>query len=142
MTQFIARYILPQATAEHGIEALLGFSRPAARLDMLAVPNREHFDSFQDERPANPLRSRVLKVVKALFTCMYFFLMYLDTRISGNTYAEGVRDNLVIGKQYHSIVVMSSLVPLLLIWLVESFRHSVRSSLVSWYMHVYQFTSN
>lgn len=76
-SKLIAKYILPLANTEHGLSALLSTSRPAARLEMLPVPSRPHYDSFYDERPAKPLKKRVSMLVQLVAYGVCSLLVYL-----------------------------------------------------------------
>ncbi|KAF1850137.1 FAD/NAD(P)-binding domain-containing protein [Cucurbitaria berberidis CBS 394.84] len=79
-SKLIARYIIPLANKEHGLEALLSASRPAARLEMLAVPSRPHYDSFYDERPARPLKKGYLTTVRLIASGVFLVLIYMATQ--------------------------------------------------------------
>ncbi|KAH7344365.1 hypothetical protein BKA66DRAFT_375049, partial [Pyrenochaeta sp. MPI-SDFR-AT-0127] len=54
----IAKYIIPWSDKDSVLELLSSSVRPAAKLDMIAVPKRNHMDLYYDERCTKPIESK------------------------------------------------------------------------------------
>ena len=162
LSRLMAKYIIPRAAPDQFVERICGVSRPAARLEMLDLPIRQHCELWHDERPAKPFDS---KLTRCFASGVFLLLAYSagvtmqlpDTPpspkflgLESKTHYTGIgsfdrilstitlffADDIAwtdIGHSIQFFYLLLFLTPILLIWYTEGYRQGSRGSLITWY---------
>ncbi|KAF2015193.1 FAD/NAD(P)-binding domain-containing protein [Aaosphaeria arxii CBS 175.79] len=77
VSKIIAKYIMPRSEPIMVINMLCEGSIPAARLDMIDLPARQHIEPFFDELPARPLDNKIAKAAPYAACGVFAILAYV-----------------------------------------------------------------
>ncbi|KAJ4351109.1 uncharacterized protein N0V89_006448 [Didymosphaeria variabile] len=160
LTRLVAKWLIPGSSADSVLEMLSTNMRPAPRLNMVPVPDRQHADLYNDERPAEPLSSAMPRFFTyGVFACLIgiafltmnwtaYPLSRITLEVAPKAYSTGVQSfrhtlNLVflklaggtgwvdVGHTLQLLYLLLFLTPVMLIWYIEANRHESRGTLIS-----------
>ncbi|KNG47715.1 fad binding domain-containing protein, partial [Stemphylium lycopersici] len=156
--KIVAKYVIPGSSPDSMLEMFSQMARPAARLDMMDVPKREHVDLYYDERVAKPIESKIPQYIA------YAIFLALSTAVTVNVripdipvpsskaevqsvtgiqtvdtilglVAQAFAESISWADAGHTLLsfyLLMFLAPILLIWYIEGNRQGSRRSIISW----------
>ncbi|KAJ7656534.1 FAD binding domain-containing protein [Mycena polygramma] len=119
--------IVPFLGAEGTLASFADTARPACRLPMLSMPQRPRFEPYHDELPAPPLGGLAFSMTLAV--SVFGGLLYIAIRGLHRTYLGSYQPD----SESRAAIPLPSmyLLPILIIWTVESYRNTDTYTFVS-----------
>lgn len=158
--KMVARYVIPGSSPDSMLELFSQMARPAARLDMVDVPKREHCELYYDERVAKPIESKVPQYIAHAIFSLLSIAVISNVRIPDmpipsptaevqsvtgmkpvdatlGLVAQAFAESISWADAGHTLLflyLLMFLAPILLVCYIEGNRHGSRGSIISWYV--------